>query len=152
MADLLREQAEAEKGFGDEYGVTLSLTGTNHPIWITGDKDRLMQVMANLTSNAVKFSQKGDRVDIALEKVGAGKIRVSVKDYGSGIPEDARATIFEKFSQAEAQGLNNVEGTGLGLNVANLIVGEHGGTIGFTSDMGKGTTFYFDLQELQTEA
>ena len=109
-----------------------------------------MQVMANLLSNAAKFSPRGGKVEISIARR-KGNVRITVKDNGSGIPEDAQATIFERFTQADSSDQRAKGGTGLGLNIASAIVEKHGGTIGFTTEIGKGSTFYFDLKEIEIE-
>lgn len=148
LAKLVREHAQAEKGFGDEFGVTFDVSGADNQIWIDGDKQRLEQVMANLLSNAAKFSNQGDVIDISLKLATASQVRVSVCDKGPGIPESQRARIFERFVQVGGQTPKNGNGTGLGLAIAKLIVEEHGGVIDVASEIGKGTTFFFELATL----
>jgi CheY-like chemotaxis protein len=111
---------------------------------VNGDHDRLMQVLANLLSNAVKYSPEGGDVEIFLESRG-DHFCVSVTDHGEGIPEDFRDTIFERFSRADSSDARQRGGTGLGLNITKAIVERHGGGIGFTSEVGRGTTFTVDL-------
>jgi len=103
-----------------------------------------MQVMANLISNAVKFSPKGEQVEIAVESL-EGRVRVAVIDRGPGIPEEFRAHVFEKFSQADASDTRQKGGTGLGLSITKYIVEAMGGSINFDTVAGDGTTMYFDL-------
>ncbi len=114
-------------------------------MWVIGDKGRLKQVMTNLLSNASKFSKKGAMVDIQLSS-NDSRVFVSVKDYGIGIPEEARANIFERFTQADSSDQRRFGGTGLGLNIAKTIIEEHGGSIEFQSEVGVGTTFRFSLK------
>jgi len=148
MADLVREAVEANKNYGVARGVTFEASGVNKPVTINGDRDRLMQVMANLMSNAAKFSESGAKVKISLTKKN-GKVRVSVKDTGSGIPIEAQATIFDKFTQADSSDQRAKGGTGLGLNIVKMMVAAHGSSIHFRSKPGKGTTFFFDVDLLE---
>ncbi len=74
-------------------------------------------------------------------------VRVSVTDHGPGIPEEFRSRIFERFSQADTSRTRVRQGSGLGLNISKAIVEHHGGRIGFETQEGVGTTFYFDLPE-----
>lgn len=145
---MVDEAIEANKGYGDEYGVTFTCFHSNDGLLVNADKDRLMQVMANLLSNATKFSECGAKVEVSVLRH-EGSIRVSVKDNGSGIPEEAQASIFDRFTQVDSSDQRLHGGTGLGLSIAKMIVEEHGGTIGFTTELGKGSVFYFDLPELE---
>lgn len=149
IALFVREHAQAEKGYGDELGVIFKVKDPGHPIWVDGDKDRLAQVMGNLLSNAAKCSRRGGTVEISTEQSCTGKVRVSVSDSGPGIPESKRAVIFNNFAQIDSLGQKQTSGTGLGLAIAKLVVEEHGGTIDLTSEVGKGTTFYFELDKCQ---
>ncbi len=81
----------------------------------------------------------------------SGRVRVSVRDEGSGIPEEYQALIFEKFAQVDASSSRQKEGTGLGLSISKAIIEMHGGQIGFETEVGRGTTFYFDLPQEQAE-
>ncbi len=116
------------------------------------DKDRLTQVFVNLLSNAVKFSPEGALVVLGCEDLTDGRgrffVRMSVKDYGCGIPEDKLASIFERFSQVE--GPKKKSGTGLGLAIAKAIVGQHKGRLGVDSKVGQGSTFWVELPSGQS--
>jgi signal transduction histidine kinase len=111
------------------------------------DPDRLMQVLTNLLSNAAKFSAPGADVRIRL-RPGATAIRIEVEDSGPGIPETFKARIFEKFAQADASTTRRFEGSGLGLSIARKLTEAMGGTIGFSSAPGQGTTFFIDLPRI----
>lgn len=104
-------------------------------------------MLANLLSNAAKFSPPGQNVDISLHPQGE-RIRVSVRDHGPGVPEMFQARIFSKFSQADATDTRQKGGTGLGLAISKEIIERMGGTIGFDSQPGKGATFWFELATL----
>jgi len=145
---LLVQAIDANKGYGQEHGVSFALSCDLSDAMIEGDHDRLMQVLANLMSNAAKFSPEGEPVVISLSQNNGG-YRVSVADRGPGIPEDFRDKIFGKFHQADSSDTRQKGGTGLGLNITKAIVEQHGGSIGFETEIGKGTTFFFDLPELQ---
>lgn len=144
---LLEDAIEANKGYGDEHGATFVFAGGDKNIMILGDKDRLMQALTNLMSNAAKFSPDGEQVKLAISDEG-DFIRISVKDNGPGIPEEFRDTIFEKFSQADSSDTRKKGGTGLGLSITRAIVEKHGGTIDFESVAGQGCTFFIDLPKL----
>jgi len=139
----------ANKGFADEYGVQFNLVGSDVSSPVRADDERVAQVMANLLSNAAKFSPKGAAVDIALKEE-AGQVRISVADNGPGIPEKFRNRVFDRFSQADSSDTRKAGGTGLGLSIVKAIVERHGGKVDFDTEEGAGTTFYFDLPVMKT--
>jgi two-component system sensor histidine kinase GlrK len=108
------------------------------------DPERILQVLRNLLGNAVKFTPKGGQVSVTAKPVN-GKLEVSVKDSGPGIPAESLITIFEKFSQGNHQGTHNRQGTGLGLAIAKSIISSHGGKIWAESQSGQGSRFIFVL-------
>lgn len=141
---LIQEAVQANKTYADQYGVTFKVTGVDHPVILNGSNDRLIQVLDNLLSNAAKHSNKNGVVEIILEQRQSA-IRISVKDIGTGIPVEAQPFIFDKFTQADASDTRAHGGSGLGLSIAKSIVEGHGGEIGFTSEPGKGSTFYIEF-------
>jgi signal transduction histidine kinase len=102
-------------------------------------------VVGNLLSNAIKYSPEGGVVGLAAERHGQG-VRVTVRDEGLGIPSDQQDRIFTKFFRGDA-GATGITGTGLGLAVSREIVEAHGGSIGFDSDAGSGSTFWLELPD-----
>jgi signal transduction histidine kinase len=104
------------------------------------DRKRVLQVLANLIGNAIKFSHDGGSITIATSRAG-GSVRFCVTDEGSGIPVADRARIFEPFWS----GTQRTDGTGLGLAIAKGIVDAHGGRIGVASARDEGSTFWFTL-------
>ena len=108
------------------------------------DLERLIQVLANLLSTAAKFSPEGENVEIAVTRRN-DVARVSVSDHGPGVPKEFHDNVFAKFTQADSSDTRKAGGTGLGLNISKTIVDKHGGTIGFDTKDGVGTTFYFEL-------
>jgi PAS domain S-box-containing protein len=108
---------------------------------VRGDPGRLQQVVWNLVNNAVKFTPKGGRIQIALERIDS-QIEISVSDNGQGIPPELLPTVFERFRQGDASTTRRAGGLGLGLAIAKQIVELHGGTIQAESDgEGQGATF-----------
>jgi signal transduction histidine kinase len=141
---LLEEAADASRGYADSLRVNLTTRLPEDEIFIRGDETRMMQVMANLISNAVKFSKEGGVVEIYADKQ-ASKARISVKDNGIGIPENAKEQVFGQFSQVDSSDCRKVGGTGLGMNISRRIVERHKGTIDYESVVGKGSTFFIEM-------
>ncbi len=149
MVELTNETLEINQGYADRHGVTLVNNAVEAEAWTEGDKDRLIQVLSNLLSNAAKFSPPGSQIELSVARDNAD-IRASVKDQGPGIPQDFRSRLFEKFTQLDSADNRKTGGTGLGLSIAKAIVDYHGGTIGFTPNTdGPGTTFFFTLPVLR---
>jgi signal transduction histidine kinase len=142
---LLRSAIQANQGFADQFGVTLTLAHCPGPTWVSANFDKLMQVMANLLSNAAKFSPRGACVEVRMERM-RNTVRVSVINPGPGIPEDFKPRLFDRFTQADSSNSRQRGGTGLGLAICKMIIDRLGGQIGFISTPDTGTTFYFDLQ------
>ena len=148
MTELLDGAIEVNKNYGLLHGVKFIKKVNSADFLVWGDKIRLAQVLANLLSNAAKFSSSDNStVEVGLVRVGSD-IRLSVKDHGIGIPKKAKATIFDRFSQVDTTDQRDKTGTGLGLNIVKAIVDEHGGNVYFEDNIGAGVTFYVDLPEL----
>ncbi|MEO7352077.1 MAG: ATP-binding protein, partial [Marmoricola sp.] len=116
------------------------------PRFLRGDPVRFGQVVTNLVSNAVKFTRDGPvsvRVTREGPRGGPPSLRVEVSDSGIGIAPDAQATLFEAFTQAEVSTTREYGGTGLGLTISRRLVEALGGEVGFTSELGVGSTFWF---------
>ncbi len=145
---LISEAIETNKSYADQHKVEFVNLNQDKQYFVRGDKHRLMQVMANLMSNAAKFSPENSMIEISAQRI-KENIRISVKDYGQGIPENFKDTIFEKFTQADASDTRKKGGTGLGLSISKSFVEKHGSELRFDTEEGKGSDFYFDLSELQ---
>jgi signal transduction histidine kinase len=133
---MVREQAMND-------GVQVELAAAPEVDIVTGDERRIRQVIFNLLSNAVKFTPAGGAVDVSAAQVD-GEVRVSVADTGPGIAPEDHERIFEEFQQTEA-GIEQREGTGLGLALSKRLVELHGGRIWVDSEVGSGSTFVFAL-------
>ena len=133
---MVRERATQD-------GVQVELAADPEVDVVEGDERRIKQVIFNLLSNAVKFTPAGGAVDVSSSRVN-GEVRISVADTGSGIAPEDHQRIFEEFQQTGA-GLEQGEGTGLGLALSKRLVELHGGRIWLESELGKGSTFVFTL-------
>jgi signal transduction histidine kinase len=146
--DLAIVIAEAEDTFRATASAKGILLGTQidaAPLLAALDHDRILQVLANLIANSLKFTPQGGRITICGEAEAAG-IRLSVVDTGSGIPDDALERIFDRFSQV---GRNDRRGLGLGLYISRNIVEAHGGRIWAQSRPGAGSRICFTLPVLR---
>lgn len=111
---------------------------------VVGDEGKLNRVISNLISNAIKFTPRGGRVTLRVQRL-PNSTEVSVTDTGEGIPEDERERIFEKFYQVEKRRLGRKAGTGLGLPLCKKVVEAHGGSIWVESTPGQGSRFVFTI-------
>jgi signal transduction histidine kinase len=147
LEPLLRKAIELNQTYAEKLGVKLSVKEYIPRTRINADEGRFLQVMANLISNAAKYSPQGEIVEVAATHLGK-LVRVSIIDHGQGIPENFKDRIFQKFSQADCA---VKPGTGLGLSISKAIIEKLGGIIGFEPTPGHGTTFYFDLPRLSSD-
>jgi two-component system sensor histidine kinase/response regulator len=148
IMSLLAQAVDSHQGYAQSCGVDLMMSDSLPGAFVRIDTDRMSQVIANLLSNACKFSSKGGSVGLSVTRRGK-HLRISVSDRGPGIPDAFRARIFQKFAQAETGDTRLIQGkgTGLGLSISKAIVESLGGTIGFDSEVGRGSTFYVELPE-----
>ncbi|MDD2914785.1 MAG: PAS domain S-box protein [Gallionella sp.] len=146
LMPLLKQALDGNQAYAEQYRVSYELTSELSDAMLKVDKNRLMQVFANLFSNAAKFSTAGGKVSVAVERLGR-HIRVSVKDNGAGISDEFKARIFQKFAQADSSDTRKKGGTGLGLSITKAIVEQMGGSIGFDSQPNVQTVFYVEFTE-----
>lgn len=146
LAPLARHVLEAMQGQARQAGVhlLLDLPQGAEGVRAEVDPDRMVQVLSNLVSNAIKFTPAGRQVRIGIAQR-PGWARLSVTDEGPGIPPAFQARVFERFAQADGPGSGRRSGSGLGLSISKAIVEEHGGTIGFETRTGLGTRFTVEL-------
>jgi PAS domain S-box-containing protein len=139
LFDLLQGVDELMEAKLAERGVGLKLLSSDPGLQVTGDRDRLSQVFINLIHNAIQASESGAVVEVFLQNGPNGRVVVEINDQGHGIHRKDLERVFTPFFTTK------IGGTGLGLPVANRIVGEHGGTLSLTSREGQGTTVSISL-------
>ncbi|HVY68480.1 MAG TPA: response regulator, partial [Verrucomicrobiae bacterium] len=144
VASLLSARAEEKKL---ELALQYKPGTARH---IVGDPTRVRQVLLNLVGNAVKFTRQGTvliQAEQPLDEQGrpTGRVRCSVVDSGIGIPKEKQAQLFQKFTQVDSSTTREFGGTGLGLAISKRLVELMGGSIGMTSEVDKGSTFWFEL-------
>jgi len=123
---------------------TFVLTSSHPKIYIHIDSLKLMQVVNNLISNAIKFTHDGGVITINVQD-SDNHVLLSIADNGIGIPKAVQPYLFEKFTKARRRGLNGEDTVGLGMSIIETIVNLHQGNIKFESEEGVGTTFYIQL-------
>ena len=138
---LLAEATETFQAAALEKGVLLEADAPAQPLLAEFDRDRLLQVVANLISNAIKFTPPGGRIEVGVRPAGT-ELRFCVEDTGVGVPPGLADAVFERFWQV---GSSDRRGLGLGLYISKCIVEAHGGRIWVESAAGQGSRFCFTL-------
>ena len=134
---LVGQSLQANAPYAQNLGVELEFDGPSTPLWVQGDEARLLQVMANLLSNAAKFTPHGGRVRVETRLVPApdvpGKmsVEVDVFDGGDGVPVEFESRLFERFAQADSSATRARGGTGLGLSISHAIIEQQGGILSY---------------------
>jgi two-component system sensor histidine kinase VicK len=144
-ADLVRAVVEqVEASLTGSEGISLELLAPAALPPVSGDEDKLRQVLLNLVDNAVKYSPDGGRIQIEVEQRDSG-LRIAVRDQGLGIPHGEEQRIFGKFYRVDPQQSRGVGGTGLGLYISRELVRRMEGRVSVSSQEGQGSTFVVDL-------
>ncbi len=138
---LLAESVEMFQGAAIAKNITLAVEGDRSPLLAAFDHDRLVQVLANLVTNAMKFTPDGGNISLRADRVG-DQIAFAVTDNGCGVPTGMLESIFQRFWQV---GTNDRRGLGLGLYISRCIIEAHGGTIWAESEPGRGCTVRFTV-------
>jgi PAS domain S-box-containing protein len=149
IANVVERSVEAVKSYAEQHEVKLEVNTNQSAVFADGD--RLVQVIVNLVSNAVKFSDKGQTVRIEVAEI-PNWVEVKIVDHGRGIPAKYKNLLFHRFQQVEHADAKKKGGTGLGLAICKGIIEQHGGSIGVESEEGKGSTFWFRIPPAQAAA
>jgi len=123
----------------------------DHPVYVSADPNRIVQVLTNLIGNAIKFSDPGREIKITVRE-DRDFVEIGVADQGPGIRNEDIPKLFEKFRQLDGSSTRRVGGTGLGLVICKRIVEQHGGRIWVESELGKGSVFRFTLRKDSAES
>lgn len=150
LEQLVLSAIDASEGY-DPRDIPIDVIGAENPIPVEADPDRIIQVLQNLLSNALKYSPDDGRIEVKLVSTDHW-VRVTVKDQGHGIPPEFHERIFGAFQQADSGPERRKPGTGLGLAVSKAIIDGHQGRMGFESPPGEGATMWFELERLAHEA
>jgi signal transduction histidine kinase len=145
LGQLARTAAEDRRRMFEEAGLTLAVAAPAGPIWVDGDPMRLTQVVCNLLDNAVKFTDRGGRVELDVPKTRT-EAAITVRDTGIGITADVLPRLFDIFAQADGSLDRSRGGLGLGLALVKGLVALHGGSVSVASPgVGRGATFTVQL-------
>ena len=142
---LLHDTIKVSLPFANMFNVQLILKEPLPLVFVNVDPNRWQQIMANLISNACKYSPPHGNVIVSAELVNATRIRVEVCDQGEGVPAEFRSRIFQRFAQADSSDTKVQKGTGLGLSIAKKLIEAMNGSIDYRSEWGNGSTFYVEL-------
>ncbi|ODA67848.1 Sensor histidine kinase YycG [Methyloligella halotolerans] len=146
LVTLVPEVIARAEPLADRYAIDFTFDSSLASATVEVDPDRFEQALVNLLSNGAKYTPAGDVVDVRISSCGRDEqVCVSVTDHGPGIPKEFEKDVFERFTQADASGAQNKGSSGLGLYITKTLVDAFGGTIRFTTEEGKGTTFYVHL-------
>jgi two-component system phosphate regulon sensor histidine kinase PhoR len=147
IAELIRMSIENAEHI---YPENTFVNADGNEYLVSGNVERLEQVLMNLINNSVKYSRENKTIIVKTTKH-ADHVRVSVIDHGIGLSGDQRERIFERFYRVEDK-KHMTSGLGMGLYISAEIIHNHNGEIGVESELGKGSTFYFDLPLLEVKA
>jgi PAS domain S-box-containing protein len=136
---MMFEPQAAAKGLSLDFAAQGQI-----PEWAELDPERVRQVLINLIGNAVKFTEAGGAVSLAL-RYDAGRLRFEVQDTGAGLSDDQLAKLFQRFSQVDGSSTRRHGGTGLGLAICKGLADAMGGEIGVRTRVGEGSTFFFEI-------
>lgn len=141
LAPIVHASLATTEPFATRFGVGFRAVEVDADITACVDADRLAQVLANLLSNAAKYTQRGDIVEVSLVR-DENQARIQVRDHGPGIPADFQPRLFQRFSQSTSSNTRTTGSTGLGLYITRQLVEGMGGSIGCDSAPGEGARFY----------
>lgn len=143
--DFLDQVVSEMKPIAVKRKIVLELRTMESDIEVLGDKERLKQVLVNLIDNAIKYNGNNGQVTVSCSRID-GKVKISVRDTGVGIAKEHLGRIFERFYRVDKERSREAGGTGLGLAIVKHIVEAHGSGVDVQSEVGKGSSFSFELK------
>ncbi|MET0535762.1 MAG: CHASE domain-containing protein, partial [Steroidobacter sp.] len=146
VAALTLQAVQANEAYARKFDVSIVVAPIDESLRVMVDAARYQQVLSNLLSNAAKFSPPGGVIEVSAEARDS-RVSISVRDYGEGISDEFQSRIFSKFSQADSSATRAKGGTGLGLHIAKQLVEQMNGAIGYSTQVGTGTTFRIEFPQ-----
>ncbi|MDP2000475.1 MAG: ATP-binding protein [Rhodoferax sp.] len=144
LSEVLKDCEEMIQTQAQESHIRVNFLPPAHCVLLNADASRVRQVLINLLSNAIKYNTKDGAVEVSCSQRGAGRMRIQVRDTGSGLPAEAVDQLFQPFNRL-GQGRGLTPGTGIGLVMSQRLVKLMGGDIGVESTVGVGSVFWFEL-------
>jgi len=141
---LVEKTIATNQYIADKYHVKFQINSAEADCQILADEKRTQQVLSHLLSNAAKFSSPHSLVDLSISKTST-LVKIRVTDHGPGIAPEFKKRIFSSFTQEDSSSKRQKEGSGIGLTISKELIEKMGGRIGFTSNLGHGSSFYFEL-------
>jgi PAS domain S-box-containing protein len=144
LGEVMVESRTMIEPQAQERGIQLIFPSPDMHFFVKADRTRVKQVLINLLSNAIKYNREGGTVEVTCDVIAPDRIRVSVRDTGTGLPPEKLTQLFQQFNRL-GQEAGSVEGTGIGLVVTKQLIELMGGEIGVESTVGVGSVFWFEL-------
>jgi PAS domain S-box-containing protein len=144
VADVVGEAVSLIRPLAEQHSILLVSPAQDDAEHVLADRQRLKQILLNLLSNAVKYNRKGGSVQLGCEQVAGQRLQIKVIDTGPGIAAESLERLFVPFDRLGSEG-TSIEGTGLGLPLTRGLAEAMGGTMGVTSALGRGSTFWIEL-------
>ncbi len=144
LHDLLDDCDGLTQSMADKNNIKLEVIKPEVNVTFVSDNTRLKQILLNLISNAIKYNNSGGEVVVSVSNAAKGKLRISVRDNGFGIPDAQKASVFVAFNRLGRES-GEKEGTGIGLSICKDLIEQMGGTLNFTSEEEKGSEFWIEM-------